>query len=275
MKFLDSSQIDKVKWDALVASSPNNNVFCYSWYLDATCKKWGAIVDKNYTFGLPLPYKNRYLYKKVFQHPYSRNLDFFGTNEQLKEAISLMEDFAKFSFNFNHHLNLKASCKVYQSIELKNDIEYKKNAQRIIAKNQHLYHFNITNNTEPVLHLYFSNSFNKIKQQKKNKTFITQLTENAIKNQKGETIEVYDAQNKLCAAAFFLKDKQTVCYLIGDCHLEDKKNGVMFSLMDFAIKHYQKDYEIFDFGGSNVESVATFYKKMGGIDQEYYEYSNK
>jgi len=181
MKFLDSSQIDKSKWDALVASSSSNNVFCYSWYLDATCKKWGAIVDKNYTFGLPLPYKNRYLYKKVFQHPYSRNIEFFGTNEQLKEAIPLIENFAKFSFNFNHHLNLKANCKVYQTIDLKNDIEYKKNAQRIISKNQDLYYFKITTNVEPVLDLYFANSFNKIKQQKKNKTFITKLFKNEIK----------------------------------------------------------------------------------------------
>lgn len=275
MKFLDSSQIDKEKWDCLIASSTKNNVFCYSWYLDATCKKWGAIIDSNYDFVLPFPYKNRYLYKKIFQHPYSRNLEFFGTNEKLKEAITMLEDFAKFSFNFNHHLNLKAICKVYQSIELKNTIEYKKNAHRIIDKNQNLYYFKITNNSESVLNLYFANSFGKIKQQKKNKTFITQLIKNALKNQKGETIEVYDAQNILCAAAFFFKDKQTVCYLIGDCNFENKKKGVMFSLMDFAIKNYQIDFEIFDFGGSNVPSVATFYKKMGGIDREYYEYSNK
>jgi hypothetical protein len=275
MKFLDSSRIDKSKWDALVASSTNNNVFCYSWYLDATCKKWGAIITNDYSFGLPLPYKNRYLFKKIFQHPYSRNIEYFGDSEKLNDAIDIIEGLGKFSFNFNHHLNLKANCKVYQYIDFTNKWEYKKNAQRIIAKNQNQYQFKITNDSEPVINLYFINSFNKIKQQKKNKSFITQLIKNAIQQQKGESIEVYDSQNKLCAAAFFLKDKQTVCYLIGDCNPEDKKHGAMFSLMDFAITHYQKKYELFDFGGSNVESVATFYKKMGGIDQEYYEYSNK
>ena len=123
-----------------------------------------------------------------------------------------------------------------------------------------------------ITQLYFENSFNKIKQQQKNKAFFRKLLKNAIKFQKGEVFELYTNENQLIAAAFFLKDKETVCYLIGDCNEENKKNGAMFSLMDFAIQHYKNQFKYFDFGGSNVESVATFYKKMGGKDVNYFEY---
>lgn len=275
MKFLDSSNIDKQKWDELVASSPKNNIFCYSWYLDACTKKWGAIVTKDYTFGFPFAYKNRYLYKKIIQHPFSRNLEYFGLEDKLSEAINMIQQFTKFSFNFNHHLKLKCECKVYQYLNLKEPIVYKKNTIRILNKNEGRYTAKITTNSSTILTLYFANSFYKIKQAQKNKKFISQLISQALTHNKGETIELYDQEGKVVAAAFFLKDKETVCYLIGDCNPEDKKNGVMFSLMDVAIKQYQKEFDVFDFGGSNVESVATFYKKMGGIDQEYYEYSNK
>lgn len=273
MKFLDSTKIDKKRWDELVGSSSKNNVFCYSWYLDATTEKWGAILENDYKFGMPLPYKNRIIYKKAFQHPYSRNIDFFGDKKLLKNAEDSIQQFRSFSFHFNHQLKFNSTIKKYQELNLKEEIVYKKNALRILEKNKNHFHYKFSKNIEPVLNLYFANSFNKIKQQSKNKKFLSQLIQNAIENQKGETLEVYNTSNELVASAFFILDKETVYYLIGDASIENKKNGVIFSLMDHAIKHYMNDFSIFDFGGSNIESVATFYKKMGGKDVEYYQYS--
>lgn len=275
MKFLDSSKINKKKWDELVENSPKNNVSSYSWYLDATTKKWGAIVNSDYSFGFPLPYKNRILYKKIFQHPYSRNLDFFGKEDLLPKAIEILKKLGVFLFHFNHELDLKFDLKKYQLLDLKQEIKYKNNAKRILKKHTNEYHFKITNNVNPVLDFYFDNSFNKIKQSKKNKTFLKQLLENAIENKKGNTIEAYTSENELVAAAFFLTDKETILYLIGDSALENKKRGVMYCLMDFAIQHYAADYHYFDFGGSNIKSVAAFYEKLGGKDVEYFEYRNK
>ena len=51
-----------------------------------------------------------------------------------------------------------------------------------------------------------------------------------------------------------------------------KKNGAMYGLMNFAFETYKDRYSKFDFGGSDVESVATFYKKFGAIDNSYYNY---
>lgn len=275
MKFLDSSKLNKKHWDELIKNSPKNNVFSYSWYLDATTKKWGAIVNSDYSFGFPFPYKNRILYKQIFQHPYSRNLEFFGDEKFLPNALEILKRLGIFSFHLNHKLDLKSDKKRYQLLDLSQEISYKNNAKRILKKYSNDYHFKITNNIEPVLDFYFDNSFNKIKQQNKNKVFLKQLLQNAIKHNKGNTIEAYNSDNVLVAAAFFLTDKKTVCYLIGDSDLENKKRGVMYCLMDYAIQFYKNDYQTFDFGGSNVKSVATFYQKMGGKDIEYFAYRNK
>lgn len=275
MKFLDSSKIDKSRWDELISNSPKNNIFCYSWYLDATTKKWGAIVNSDYSFGFPLPYKNRVLYKKIFQHPYSRNLEFFGDEKLLTEALEILKKIGVFSFHFNHKLDLKSDIKKYQSLNLSEEIKYKNNAKRILKKHSADYHFKVTTNIEPVLDFYFDNSFNKIKQQNKNKIFLKQLLQNAIEHKKGNTIEAYNNDNMLIASGFFLTDKETVCYLIGDSDLENKKRGIMYCLMDYAIQFYKNDYQFFDFGGSNIKSVATFYQKMGGEDIEYFAYRNK
>lgn len=275
MKFLDSSHIDKKRWDDLVAHSQKTAVSCYSWYLDATTEKWGAILDENYTFGFPLPYKNRLLYKKIFQPPFSRNLEFFGDPAKLQEAVTILSKLGSFHFHFNHSLDLKQSTRVHQQIDFHQDYKYKKNATRILEKNKALYQYRLSENTESILQLYFENSFNKIKQQQKNKTFLKQLMTAAVANKKGETLELYSLDNQLIASAFFLKDKKTVFYLIGDCNEENKKKGAMYVLMDSAIQHYKDTFQLFDFGGSTIESVATFYKKMGGTDVNYFEYKSK
>jgi hypothetical protein len=271
MKFLTSKELSLEKYDALVANDSKNTVFCYSWYLNATCETWGAIVDEAYSFVMPLPYKNRIFFKQVFQHPFSRNIDFFGDESLFPQAIEVLNTFLKIQIHYNGILPLSSSKRVYQVLKLNDQIAYKKNSLRILAKNEGRYDFKWSLNYKVVLDFYLNNSFHKIKQQAKNKTFLAQLMQQALLHEKGECLEVWENDQPV-AAAYFLKDKHTVCYLIGDADAEHKKEGVMFSLMHEAIIHYQAAFEIFDFGGSNIESVATFYRKMGGLDQEYFEY---
>lgn len=271
MKFKDSKHIDKQKWDEIIASSPKNNVFCYSWYLDATCEKWGAITEENH-FYWPLPYKNRLFFRQYFQHPYSRNLEFFGEESYLDKAFSLLKKKSLFRFHFNHQLQGKSTLKKYQVLKLQDEINYSTNTKRILKKNKDNYRFEISKNDDSVLNLYLQHSFHKIKQQTSNKQFIKKLMKQAILHQKGEVVEAFNDKDQLVAAAFFLKDKETIYYLIGDSETQSKKAGVMFCLMNFAIQHYQKSYQLFDFGGSNDEGVATFYRKMGGEDNAYFEY---
>lgn len=271
MNFLSKQELNLERYDALIASDAKNNVFCYSWYLSATTENWGAIVDDEYTFAIPIPFKNRIFFKQFFQHPYSRNIDFFGDSKLLPEAIKILQSFYKFRFHFPGELPFSKKERVFQSLDLNKDVVYKKNAQRILKKNEFKYKYIFTENYESILSFYFQNSFNKIKQQNKNKKYLNQLLKAATKHKKGQCLEVWE--NETCvAAAFFLFDKKTICYLIGDANEINKKEGVMFSLMNYAIMHYKTVFETFDFGGSNIESVATFYRKMGGKDSIYYEY---
>lgn len=276
MKFVNHNHIDKERWDQLINDSPINNVMCYSWYLDATTKKWGAFIDEEYSCGLPLPYKNRGLYKKIFQHPYSRNVDFFGNNENFHALVPQLKRMGMYSFRLSKDFpSLTSKKRVYQAVDLTEEIHYKTNTKRILKKFKAEYNFECSFDNQAVEELYFNNSFHKIKQQKMNKSFFASLTKAAIDQQKGEVIQAFNSADECVAAAFFFVDKTRAYYLIGDCLPEYKKKGAMFCLLDFAVQHYRKNrYKTFDFGGSNVESVATFYRKMGGQDVTYFEYFN-
>jgi len=95
---------------------------------------------------------------------------------------------------------------------------------------------------------------------------------NSIGNEQGDLVEIYKA-NEMVGAGFFLLDKKRITYLKGAATEEAKKDGAMFGLMNFAFEKYEGDFDIFDFGGSDVENVANFYKKFGAEDRTYYNYT--
>lgn len=94
----------------------------------------------------------------------------------------------------------------------------------------------------------------------------------ALSESKGELL-VVKKQDKIVGAGFFLFDKKRVTYLKGAAIEEDKKNGAMYVLMDQAMQRYAFKFKTFDFGGSEITSVATFYHKFGAADRLYYDYA--
>ena len=66
--------------------------------------------------------------------------------------------------------------------------------------------------------------------------------------------------------------KNVINYLKGVLTEEGKKNGAMYAMFDYIIKSNAQTGKVFDFGGSDIEGVATFYKKFGAYDNSYYSY---
>lgn len=270
MIFLDRKDIDTKKWDEVISKSNKQNIFCYSWYLDACCDNWGGIISKDYSFILPLPYAFKFQIPQVAQHIYSRQIDYFGDNERaFNQAIELLK--TKFRFvNISLSLQEKSNfhSKVFQVLHLNKEIKYKENATRILKKYYNNYTFDFSTDFSHLISFYKRNAAIKLKINKSSVNKLETLLNNLHFNKKGVCIYA-KMNNEIVAGAFFMTDKKTVTYLIGDCDDAFKKQGAMYSLINFAIDHYKASYDIFDFGGSNVNEVASFYKKMGGIDKKY------
>ena len=65
MKLIQRKDIDPVKWDLRIKASAIENIFCYSWYLDAVSKNWAAIVTPDYKTIIPIPFATKLGIKKV------------------------------------------------------------------------------------------------------------------------------------------------------------------------------------------------------------------
>jgi hypothetical protein len=249
----------------------------YSWYLDAVSDNWSGIVNSSYSTIFPITYTSKVGIKQFNQALFTREFEIIGKDFSFSKCVDLVQNqFKNIQFRSSSKLSDIANTeRVHQFIKL-NELyqnEYSKNARRLIKKADKNYTYKNVSCVDELIELVNENVAHKIKEfTPLNIEKLKSLMLAALKHGKGETIAVFEGEN-IVGAGFFLKDKSTVTYLKGASTYEAKKNGAMFGLMNYAFSQYRENYKIFDFGGSNVDSVATFYKKFGAVDKKYYEYT--
>ena len=97
------------------------------------------------------------------------------------------------------------------------------------------------------------------------------LLETCISKNKGELLSVYDENNCLVAAGFFLKHNKRVTILVSTTDLKNRKNGANTYLIDQAIQKYLSNYKVFNFGGSSIKSIANYFLSFGAKENTYYQ----
>jgi hypothetical protein len=268
LRLLTRKDINHEVWDRLVESSSVENYILYSWAMDATTENWCAIVDVEYDFFLPIPFSVKLGVKRARQQVYSRQVDCIGDSKLFPKAIEILKtEFKEFDVRFSEN-QFGISDQYFQLLDLTKEIDYSKNAKRLIKKAKHL-RYELTTDLAPLMELYTSNTHKKLNNSNDHLPRLKRLMESCLENGKGYAFNAFDG-DKIVGACFIIEDKSTSTYLIGDADRDEKKAGVVYGMMDFAINTAkEKNMKHFDFGGSNVASVAQFYRKFGAEDKKY------
>lgn len=284
MQFISAEHIDRQRWDALVASSPQEEIFSYSWYLDAVCDEWHLLLEGDYEWGMALPAGSKMGMSFIYQPIYSRQLAVIGAveadDERCQAFLDAIPDQFKFrQFGFRRMEEYPAAYEaeevVHQQLELK-DMEqiqqsFSTNARRNIRKAERegltLHH---GTDPETLVDLFKSGKGGQLKELGETEyRNLNQLMRSMLEAKGGELLEARHPQQGLLAVAFFMKDKGRITYLKGAVTDEGKKCGAMHWLFREAFNCYAAEFKRFDFGGSKVESVAKFYKNFGAQDAFY------
>jgi hypothetical protein len=156
----------------------------------------------------------------------------------------------------------------YQALELSQDPNYSTNAKRLIKRSQS-YNFRESKNPEVLQSLYNRNTRRKMGLPESYSERLFAIMDRFLKEGKGFMLEA-SLNNEIRGGLFIILDKGTAYYLMADASPADKKEGVIFGLMDQAIDRSRElGSSTFDFGGSNNKDVADFYKKFGAADRFY------
>lgn len=288
--FREHKDIDKVKWDACIESSENANIFVLSWYLDIVCEDWSALILNDYEAVFPLAasvkYKINYLYQPFFTRYfglYKKNNVLLNTDEFLK-AIPDKFKFMEFCIHEKSEIQNKEyeiKERRFQLLDLNLSYEkvregYADNTKRNIkkaVKKEYIVEKGIKG--EEVVNLFKETKGGELEVFKpKDYKILISLMECCQKRNMAQSYAVYDSDQKLVAAAFFMKFKNRYIFLKSGVTDQGKAYGAMHYLIDSFIKESAEQNKILDFGGSSVESVARFYKSFGAKDCVYLQVKN-
>lgn len=284
--YTEHKHIDLHKWDACIANSSNSSVFVTSWYLNAVCPNWSALILNDYEAVFPLAGNSKlgipYLYQPIF----TRYLGVYangGVSEKLVadffEAIPPSFKYVEFSLHESNPFNktdFEKRERLFQVLDLARPYEdlkneFKGDAKRNIKKaekNQLI----VTNELTPkhVVDLFKNNKGRELKGlNAADYELLTNLMTAALGNNSGFLVGVKNQENALVAAGFFITHKNRILFLKGSANAEGKNTGAMYLVLNHVFKTYSNSYHLFDFGGSSVETVASFNHNFGAKDCVY------
>lgn len=283
IRFIQREAIDTERWDELIAQSPSETIYPYSWYLDTVAAKWSALVVDDYRFIMPVVWKKKAGLKYVYQPFYTQQLGVFSKEYVdpviIKEMLSII--YKKFRFagiNFNAK-NLVGEEDPYTvddksnyTLTLNREYDqhfssFSSNAKRNIKKA-----FSYDEGVErdiPVEELVALKRANDVIQRShQDYRWLNNLLETIRSRGAGSVLGIRSG-TELTAAAFFAFSRTRAIYLVSASGKLGKEHRDMFKILDAFIREHAKSGIILDFEGSNIPSVARFFAGFGAQAEIY------
>jgi len=283
IRILQRRQIDDERWNEVISSSLNETIYPYSWYMDACSDNWCGFVLDDYEYIMPLAFRKKLGLKYSYQPVYCQQLGVYS-KQRIEPEVSraflfrMNKSFKMGDYAFNEQ-NLLGDEKGFDISDSTNYIlsltdpydavlqNYSENCRRNVkrAYNSGL-EFTDKISLEEVISLkrisekegrkeehyaYVSKLFSTLNEMHKTRIF-------------GAKIE-----NHLVAAAIFAFSGQRAIFLLSASSDRGKEYRAMFLVVDAFIQMYSGTIKYLDFEGSNIGSIARFFRGFGAKPQIY------
>ena len=279
IKRIEHKNIDFIKWDKTILSSVYPFVFAQSFYLNATCPNWDALIIGDYESVFPITKKIKFGFKYLPQPPFTSQLGAYG-----KLSLEIEQNFYDYIIS-NYKLidlELNVSNQIKSNfiepkntyvLNYKDGYQFNQNTKRNVAKAQALNFkceqvngadiFSVSQNLlNPFL-------LNQVHLSLTTVSVFDSLILNAMAHYMLYTFKVFDEQQNIKALAHFICNGKHALYLKGTNFDKSDNSGSMHMLMQHAIHFFENKADFFDFGGGSKQSLANFYMGFGGKPMIY------
>lgn len=286
IRHLKREEIDTFKWDRCVTEAPNGWLYARSFYLDGF-GHWTALVRGDYEYIMPLPVKRKLGIHYIHIPPFTGQLGIIGkdpvtqslTDEFIRRipASFTLVDIMLNEGNPSPTLpGIRRKEKTNLILSLQEDYtsiykQYSRDAKKNLRRTQPMDLtpcFDIDMGT--IIRLY------RAAYGKKNRDIasadydkMARLGDQCIRNGSGFTMGIRHREGALLAAAFFGIDEKRIYYILGAPGGKGKASNAIHNLIDEVIKKYAGTGITFDFEGSDIPSVAAFYRKFSPQTRHY------
>jgi hypothetical protein len=277
---ISSDKIDHKKWNACIAESKNPLIYACSFYLDYMATNWDGIIINDYEAVMPVPWRKKFGIRYTYTVPFIQQLGIFSSSKEKYKELFLQQLFifskyGDYNFNYSNLINttgrtnftidLSSSyndiAKAYKTDlvnnlrkAIKEDLVYKKGTdyKKAIAFYKEIYASRFAKTTEEDY-----NRFENLC------THLSQTDHVIVRS-------VVNSADELLAIALFLNDGHRIYNMMNTTLDKGRKTEANHFLFDQVLEEFAGSKLIFDFEGSDIPGVKSFYKKFGAIDQPYY-----
>lgn len=284
MRLVTRDKIDHERWNHVVQNSPQFRHYALSYFLDACTPTWSALIWGNYDVVWPLPMKTK-LVKRVFQPLLAQQLGPISIDKNVSDyALEglgfLNKNFKTYNVKFgdsildlegcetNGHLNVELDLSQGYSKVLKG---YNRNAKSNIKKSEKagLIIEQANDHYQYVIDVFRSSprADNAIL----NDTFYKDVASIYLSFLEREEARCYLAkyQDNPIAGILILTSGNRMLNFFTASTPQSRQVGGMHALVDYVIKNASKNHTVFDFEGSDDDSLRFFYKSFGGDEKVY------
>lgn len=286
IQYLKNSEIDIELWDDCVKQSLQGFPYAYSFYLNIVAPGFSGVILNNYEAILPLPTKSKFGIKYVFRPLLCQQLGIVTKKKIEETTIKKMINCIPKEIRY---INYGTSGKLGNTGSFTPKNNYILHLNKPYPTNLANYKYNTRRGVKIALkqQLKFvedipASSIIELMQQTfdrsnlilndENYTDLKCLLDALYANKLGNSLGIFDERNELIAVVYYIKTGKRIINLINASTAFAKKNNSVMMLIDQVIKKYSDTNYIFDFEGSNIPSVARFFRSFGSEKTEYYNW---
>jgi hypothetical protein len=260
--------------------------YVYSWWLDAVCPGWEALVQDDYTAVMPLTGNRKFGINYLYQPCFTQQLGVFSPYNLSATEINVFlhaipssvryVDIQLNSCNIPTHGKFQYTSRRNCTVDLSPaymqlTARYHRNCRRNIQKAVHS-GLRVKTGPGPAVFTRFIRRHLDHRLTSPVRNFystLQQLTTISLQNNTGNILCVYKPGEGLLTAGWFIEAAGRYTFLVCASSPAGKKNHAMFLLVDHAIREKAGTGLVFDFAGSDVPGIAYF--NFGfGAEKSYY-----
>jgi len=283
IRYLHRRQIDDQKWNRTISASRFETIYPYTWYMDACADQWAGYVMNDYECVMPVAFRLKIGLRYIYQPVYCQQLGVFSDRRVDTEITRMFLHEMKGKFRMGDYalnegniigeeqgyevadsMNYTLPMEEEYAVLLKN---YSENCRRNLKKAyREEIEFTDRVTLEEVIHL--KKMSENIQRPEQHYRYVHSLFS---KMAGADKMRIFGArmENHLLAAAVFGFSEKRVLYLLSASSERGKEKRAMFMVIDGFIQMHAGNGYVLDFEGSNIASVARFFRGFGAKPQVY------
>src|SRR6478672_1480420 len=272
IQYLKRSEINDEKWNACIDAAPNGLIYCYSFYLDALCTAWDALVLEDYQAIMPLPWRKKWGIYYLYTPFAVAQLGLFGSHvtarllDEFLKKIPAYFQYWDVPLNFGNVFELTSFPlykrknyvlplhPTYQDIQLHYRSHIKRNLKKARDQNCKVQK-NVEIDDVIALSKQHKNSWGTAIEYEHFKN----LYQNLAQKKQAITYAVKNTTGSILASAVFFFSHRRAYYILPGNHPGGRLLGASHLLLDQFIQDHACQNIVLDFEGSDIPGLQFFY----------------